>query len=88
MEKLSLKFYPLILMDIQMPELDGIETTRIIRSTPGHQPAIIAMTANALESDKEFCLSNGMDDYISKPIQIETMVSLISKWAKQIGSRS
>lgn len=88
LEKLSLKKYPLILMDIQMPELDGIETTRIIRSTLSHQPVIVAMTANALESDKEMCLSNGMNDYISKPIQLDVMVALIQKWVEIIKNRT
>jgi CheY-like chemotaxis protein len=68
-------------MDIQMPELDGLETTRRIREemSSTKQPRIIAMTANAMQGDREMCLQAGMDDYISKPIRIEALVSALSK---------
>jgi two-component system CheB/CheR fusion protein len=55
-------------MDIQMPEMDGIATTQIIRQSAKVQPYIIALTANALDADRQICLNVGMDDYISKPI--------------------
>lgn len=74
--------YDLILMDIQMPIMNGIVTTKKIRSieksTNSHTP-IIAITANALLGDKEECLAAGMDDYISKPFQIETLISKMEK---------
>lgn len=72
--------FDLILMDIQMPEMDGLEATRIIRSNPGRQPVIIAMTANAMQEDKENCLAAGMNDYLSKPVKIELLLSALSKF--------
>jgi len=80
LEKFGTSKYDVILMDIQMPVMDGIVTTKKIReieaSTNSHTP-IIAITANAMLGDRETCLSAGMDDYISKPIQIEELVQKI-----------
>ncbi|MBK7896680.1 MAG: response regulator [Anaerolineaceae bacterium] len=71
--------YDLVLMDIQMPEMDGIQATRHIRQTlqANQQPRIVAVTANALVGDREKCLANGMDDYISKPINVETLIRVL-----------
>jgi CheY-like chemotaxis protein len=74
--------YNLLLMDMQMPEMDGLEATRKIRSSTGlQQPVIIAMTANAMQGDRDQCIQAGMDDYISKPIDLEELVGLLEKWA-------
>jgi signal transduction histidine kinase/ligand-binding sensor domain-containing protein/DNA-binding response OmpR family regulator len=88
LEKLSAKKYNLILMDVQMPELDGLEATKIIRTTEKKQPVIIAMTANAMESDREECIQAGMDDYMSKPIKLEDMIAMIKKWAVKISPKT
>jgi CheY-like chemotaxis protein len=75
------KNYDIILMDVQMPIMDGLEATKLIRTRKGAQPIIIAMTANAMQGDREQCLQAGMDDYISKPIKLEELVDMLEKWA-------
>lgn len=75
--------YDLILMDCQMPELDGFQTTKVIRTSDSlgiKSIPIVAMTANALSGDREKCLECGMNDYLSKPIEDFKMVSIIEKW--------
>jgi two-component system, sensor histidine kinase len=72
--------YDLILMDCQMPAMDGFEASRQIRSLPSKQPVIIAVTANALVGERERCLRAGMDDYLSKPFQAEQLVAVVKKW--------
>ncbi len=72
--------YDLILMDCQMPEMDGYEATRQIRAGGGRQPRIIAMTANAMKGDEELCRAAGMDDYLSKPVHIEKLKEVIERW--------
>jgi CheY-like chemotaxis protein len=71
-------------MDVQMPEMDGLETTRLVRKRFTDQPVIIAMTANAMAEDKEACLQAGMDDYISKPVKLEVLIDLLQKWALHV----
>ena len=72
--------YDLILMDCQMPVMDGFEATQQIRSSKHSDIKIIAMTANAMEGDRENCLAVGMDDYISKPINKQTLQQVLEKW--------
>lgn len=69
--------YDLIFMDIQMPEMDGLEATERIRAAEGAQPTIIAMTASAMQGDRERCLDVGMNDYISKPFRREELEAVI-----------
>jgi len=89
LDALGQKPYDIVLMDVQMPEMDGMEATREIRRrwTPERQPRIIALTANAMHGDREACLSAGMNDYISKPVQIEELHAALERWgSKQRGS--
>lgn len=72
--------YDLILMDVQMPEMDGLEATRILRTCLTRQPVIIAMTANVMEGDRNACMQAGMDDYMSKPIDINELISQLDRW--------
>ena len=75
------KPYDMILMDCQMPMMDGFEASRQIRSLQQRQPVIIAVTANALVGERERCLKAGMDDYLSKPFQAEQLVAVVKKWS-------
>jgi CheY-like chemotaxis protein len=76
--------FDLVFMDIQMPIMDGLEATRMIRSKPWKQPFIISMTANALEEDREQCFAAGMDEYIAKPIRLEDLVAALEKAGTEI----
>ena len=69
-------------MDMQMPEMDGLEATRKIVNTkqPNERPKIIALTASALSGDKEKCIEAGMDDYITKPVRLEEVISALKRW--------
>ncbi|MGE4560076.1 MAG: response regulator [Desulfobulbus sp.] len=74
------KNFDLILMDIQMPEMDGLEATKALRARGFNSIPIIAMTANAMKGDREICLAAGMNDYITKPVKREIIFELIEKW--------
>ena len=79
-DEVSRNQYDMVLMDVQMPEMDGLEATRIIRRTALTQPVIIALTANAMQGDQEECLRAGMNDYLSKPLKLEELVAMLEKW--------
>jgi CheY-like chemotaxis protein len=77
LQSLERQHYDIILMDVRMPEMNGLEATGIIRQRwPDKKPLIIAVTAHGLEGDREKCLEAGMDDYISKPIKREDLKML------------
>jgi PAS domain S-box-containing protein len=80
LQALERQTYDIILMDVQMPEMDGLEAARNIRERWHNNLKIIAITAYALEGDKDRCLNVGMDDYISKPIQMDELQSKLIKW--------
>ncbi|NUN96702.1 MAG: response regulator, partial [Candidatus Omnitrophica bacterium] len=74
--------YDLIFMDCQMPEMDGYKASQTIRAKQqtGHRVPIVAMTANAMQGDREKCLAAGMDDYVSKPVSLETLQATLNRW--------
>jgi signal transduction histidine kinase/ligand-binding sensor domain-containing protein/DNA-binding response OmpR family regulator len=76
--------YNIIFMDVQMPEMDGLEATRLIRKQLAIQPIIIAMTANAMAEDREDCIRAGMDDYLSKPMKLSELIALLEKYGRKI----
>ncbi|MEA5488407.1 MULTISPECIES: response regulator [Pseudanabaena] len=87
LEALQVNRYDLLLLDVQMPEMDGLETASHLVNhwhdlhTGYERPTIIAMTASAMQGDREMCLRAGMDDYISKPIMMDSLQRTIEKWA-------
>jgi PAS domain S-box-containing protein len=85
-EMMQQNLYDMILMDVMMPEMDGLEATRTIRSNIEEvaQPVIIAVTANALKGDRELCIDAGMNDYISKPINTNELKALLVKYGEVI----
>ncbi len=87
-EKCDRQTYDLVLMDVQMPEMGGLEATRKIRLKHYPQPVIVAMTANTMSEDKSACLTAGMNDFISKPIKFQLVVSMLEKWAIAISQSS
>jgi CheY-like chemotaxis protein len=69
--------YDVVLMDVQMPEMDGLEASRRIVAKGPQRPRIVAMTANAMAGDREMCITAGMDDYITKPIRVDALVQAL-----------
>ena len=78
-ESVRRQAYDVVLMDVQMPEMDGLEASRRITAAapPGQRPRIVAMTANAMQGDREMCMEAGMDDYVTKPIRVDALVEAL-----------
>lgn len=75
--------HDLILMDVRMPEMDGIQASKILRSE-GYRGAIVALTADAFDEDRKACLAVGMDDFLTKPLEISTLRSVLGKWGQRV----
>jgi len=80
--------FDLVFMDIQMPEMDGLTATRFIRANFTTQPYIVAMTANAMTEDRDICLQAGMDDYLSKPMKLNEIVTVLQKYGELINLKN
>ncbi len=74
----------IVFMDMRMPEMDGVEATRRLRSQDPHRPYIIAVTANALDKDREACLSAGMQDFLPKPIDLEILRGALDRYFEYV----
>jgi CheY-like chemotaxis protein len=78
-ESVERQTYDVVLMDVQMPDMDGLEATRLIcERMAGRRPRIVAMTANAMQGDREMCMAAGMDDYLTKPIRVDRLIEALN----------
>jgi len=84
LEMVGENLYDVILMDVQMPVMDGLQATRMIRLCLTKQPVVIAMTANTMDDDREQCFASGMDDYISKPVNKDMLMGILVKWSAKM----
>ena len=88
LDQLKKESFDLVFMDVQMPEMDGLEATRLIRLGGDRKTIIIAMTANATIQDRDDCLNEGMNDYLCKPVDLNELVFTLEKWGHQVSRRA
>jgi len=92
LDAIAAREYDLVLMDCQMPVMDGYAATAALRArekeTGGKRLTVVALTANAMQGDSDFCLAAGMDDYLSKPFTIRKLGDMVSKWISAEGKGS
>lgn len=81
LERCNAKKFDLIFMDMQMPVMDGLEATRQLRAAKGHQPIVVAISANAYADDRKLCAEAGMDDFMPKPFDIDQLRNILIKWS-------
>jgi CheY-like chemotaxis protein len=81
-DHLSQNSYDVVFMDCQMPVMDGFEATQTLKAGSTDTPPIVAMAAHAMAGDEERCLAAGMDDYVTKPLEIEDFARMLTKWAE------
>lgn len=82
------RIFDVIIMDIQMPMVNGLEATRAIRTRyPDAPPVIIALTANLVEADRQTCLAAGMDDYLTKPARMKDLAETLTSWQEFLGNQ-
>jgi CheY-like chemotaxis protein len=84
----EMQVYDLILMDMQMPEMDGVTATKIIRQSNQPQPRIIAVTANASAEDRQLCFDAGMNDFVTKPLLIQEINRIIAEYSETKSKKS
>ena len=83
LEKLAEHEFDLVVMDVQMPDMDGLQATKLIRKELQLNVPVVAFTANAMEADKRACYDAGMNDFLTKPVEYNMLIAVLSRWLKK-----